>query len=383
MSEFKSSNFTNEDNSGGPDLVGVTTFTSPYYFVPPSGTTAERPSGDGLAPGMLRFNTDIGRLEVWRGDHWATILGESPNLGDQNAAAGSSASGTGARGVIGARATPGFISTIDYFTISTRGDAILFGDMSSARYTYGSFASSTRGVFTGGNGNTTRIESITFASTGDAVVDSGVLNTGRYHTIGCSNSTRGLTAGGVPSVQSIELTTIASLGNAQNFGDLNRPLRFPSAYASSTRGVFAGGYDPTTTPTSTTINNIQYVTISTTGNTEDFGDLINPMSKGAAVGSSTRVVFGGQGGPVTNNIDFITIATTGNSQDFGDMIGSGLNVGGSFSSVTRGCLAGGLVGNSDVVESVEIASTGNTVDFGDLSTGGHGQRGCSNAHGGL
>jgi hypothetical protein len=80
MSEFKSSNFTNEDNSGGPDLVGVTTFTSPYYFVPPSGTTAERPSGDGLAPGMLRFNTDIGRLEVWRGDHWATILGESPSL---------------------------------------------------------------------------------------------------------------------------------------------------------------------------------------------------------------------------------------------------------------------------------------------------------------
>jgi hypothetical protein len=81
MSEFKSPNFRNEDGSAAPDIVGVTTFTSPYYFVPPSGTTAERPSGDGLAPGMLRFNTDIGRLEVWRGDHWATILGESPNLG--------------------------------------------------------------------------------------------------------------------------------------------------------------------------------------------------------------------------------------------------------------------------------------------------------------
>ena len=76
MSEIKFSNFINEDGSGGPDLVGVTTFTSPYYFVPPSGTTAQRPSGEGLAPGMLRFNTDIGRLEVWRGDHWATILGQ-------------------------------------------------------------------------------------------------------------------------------------------------------------------------------------------------------------------------------------------------------------------------------------------------------------------
>ena len=43
MSEFKASGFRDEFGSGGPDLVGITTFTSPYYFVPPSGTTAERP----------------------------------------------------------------------------------------------------------------------------------------------------------------------------------------------------------------------------------------------------------------------------------------------------------------------------------------------------
>ena len=66
--------FSDEFN-GGPDLVGNSTMSSPYYFVPPSGTTAERPESP--PPGMLRFNTDIGRLEVWRNDHWATILGES------------------------------------------------------------------------------------------------------------------------------------------------------------------------------------------------------------------------------------------------------------------------------------------------------------------
>ena len=81
MSEFKAAGFSDEFGSGGPDLVGITTMTSPYYFVPPSGSTAERPQSP--PPGMLRFNTDIGRLEVWRNDHWATILGESPNLGDQ------------------------------------------------------------------------------------------------------------------------------------------------------------------------------------------------------------------------------------------------------------------------------------------------------------
>ena len=124
MSEFKASGFSDEFGSSGPDIVGLTTFTSPYYFVPPSGSTAERPSSP--PPGMLRFNTDIGRLEVWRNDHWATILGESPNLGDHNAGSGESRAGTGTRGVIGARATPGFIDEIDYFTIATRGNGTIF-----------------------------------------------------------------------------------------------------------------------------------------------------------------------------------------------------------------------------------------------------------------
>ena len=47
---------------------------------------------------MLRFNTDIGRLEVWRNDHWATIVGESPDLG--NNLITNSAAGTGVRGLL-------------------------------------------------------------------------------------------------------------------------------------------------------------------------------------------------------------------------------------------------------------------------------------------
>ena len=65
MSEFQASNFKKE-NGGTPDLLGKTELTSPYFFVPPSGTTAERPSS--CAPGTLRFNTDIGTLEVYTGD---------------------------------------------------------------------------------------------------------------------------------------------------------------------------------------------------------------------------------------------------------------------------------------------------------------------------
>jgi hypothetical protein len=322
---------------------------------------------------MIRFNTDSGHLEYYTGEFWDEVLVANNTLDGGN------------RGVIGARATPAFINNIDYFTISTSGNAQDFGNMSTARYLYGSFASSTRGVFTGGNGQTSRIESITFASTGSAIVDSGTLVLGRYFTTSCSNSTRGLTAGGAPgptgALSSIESTTISSLGNAVLFGDLNEPLKQPTSYASSTRGLFAGGYNPS--PTKTATNVIQYVTISTTGNTQDFGDLTRVCDSGSAVGSSTRAVFGSFSSPVQNNIDFITIASTGDAQDFGDMIGSGLTVGGSFSSVTRGCFAGGLPGNSNLVQSIQISTTGDAVDFGDLSTGGHGGHGCSNGHGGL
>jgi len=65
---------------------------------------------------MLRFNTDIGRLEVWRNDHWATILGE------QSAT-------LGGRGIFFGGEQPGiYYNTMEYVTISTTGNAQDFGD---------------------------------------------------------------------------------------------------------------------------------------------------------------------------------------------------------------------------------------------------------------
>ena len=155
MSEFKASGFSDEFGNAGPDLVGITTLTSPYYFVPPSGTTAERPSSP--PPGMLRFNTDIGRLEVWRNDHWATILGESPELGDQRANAGESRVGTGTRGLFAGGYVPGGNCTaeVDYITIATLGNANDFGNLVNARHGGGNCADRTRAVYAGGRGPTT------------------------------------------------------------------------------------------------------------------------------------------------------------------------------------------------------------------------------------
>ena len=64
MSRLNINNLTNENEDGSPRISGISTFSSPHYFVPPSGTTAERPSDPG--EGMIRFNTDSG--------HWSIIL---------------------------------------------------------------------------------------------------------------------------------------------------------------------------------------------------------------------------------------------------------------------------------------------------------------------
>ena len=84
-------------------------------------------------------------------------------------------------------------------------------------------------------------------------------------------------------------------------------------------------------------------------------------------GSRGRGIFaGGFPGP-TNAIQYVTIATTGNATDFGDLTEAKRNVATAASS-TRGLFAGGQTpGNSSVIEYIEIQSTGNAFDFGDLS----------------
>ena len=380
MSEFKAGSFIAEDGSNGVDFVGLTTFTSPYYFVPPSGTTADRPSGSDCVPGLLRFNTDIGRLEVWRGDHWATIQGESPNLDG------------GARGVfsmgIGNAPIGSGSNIIDYVTISSLGNAIDFGDGTIQGVYTSSCASSTRGIIFGGydtaGNNRTNIQYFTISSTGNAA-SFGDLSAGRRGTTSISNSTRGIVAGGDPSTNAIEYITISSTGNSISFGSLTQIRSYGGGAASSTRGLIGGGrYD---TPVATWYNVIDYITTSTTGNAQDFGDLTLGRGEGVAgLSNSTRGVFAGGNaspaqGSTTNTIDYVTIATLGNAVDFGDLTASRYAPAPASSS-TRGLFAGGNP-YTNTIDYITILSTGNAVDFGDLTVIRTGVSGCSNAHGGL
>ena len=266
------------------------------------------------------------------------------------------------------------------------GNAQEFGNSTDARYTYSTCSSRTRGFMGGGfPGLVNTIDFLTFATTG-TVTNFGDLTEKRWVMCqGASDSTRGMFVGGLnPSPSTtyniIDYITMASTGDAKDFGDISSTRRMGSGCQSSTRAIFAGGYTPSNT------NVIDFVTTSTTGNAADFGDLNYQQKNGAAASNSTRgLFFGGNdgGNPYNNNISFITIATKGNAIDFGDMTVSA-GGGGASSSPTRAVRGGGLApGNSNVIDKVEIPTTGNAVDFGNLVEAGHNLQGFSNGHGGL
>jgi len=383
MSRLNINNLTNENEDGSPRISGVSTFSSAHYFVPPSGTTAERPSDPG--EGMIRFNTDSGHLEYYTGEFWDDVIVNNYQIGISTNPPGSSG-GLGTRAFFGGGLDPATVSDIEYLTISTLGNALVFGDLTGNRQRMGACASSTRGILAGGYtgaGFDNEIQKITIASTGDATDTGGNLTRSSNRITGCSNQTRGLFGFGNPSTNVIDYITISSDGSAQDFGDLSYSAEGGASLASSVRGVFLGGE----TPGAPTIpnNTIEFVTISSTGNAQDFGDLSFKPLQAAACSSSTRGVHGGGLNPssAVNTIEFLTIATTGNTQDFGDLTDARGEVA-SASSSTRGVWYGG----SDpaliaIIDYVEIASTGNAVDFGDPNNTKSSAAGSSNGHGGL
>ena len=332
------------DFTDGTEFQGVTTFDTQGYFVPPSGTTAQRDA-------------------------------------------------SGGRGLI--RMGPG----INYITISTLGNSKDFGDNTVDALNTSACASSTRGLFAQGYKHPLYYKSIdyvTIASTGDAK-DFGDLTTGEtyiYGMGGCASSTRGLFGGGfsAPSpnaaagLKQIHYVTIASLGDSLDFGDLTgNGVRYPAATSSPTRGIFGGGRDSGDAPIFNQ-NVIHYVTIATLGDATNFGDLTDKLYSMSATGSSIRGIFAGgynpAGSPV-NLMDYITISSTGNAQDFGDMSLTRGGVGAS-SNATRATFAGGSNPSAkNNIEYVTIASTGNALDFGDLISTMYAGCGCSNSHGGL
>ena len=340
MSDFRIDQITNQAGTAGPQIAGITTFSGSSGLVMPSGATEYR--------------------------------------------------GGRGRGLFGGGSLSS-INVIEYITISTTSNAFDFGDLVTAGYGRGSASSSTRGLFGGGAGgtDTNAIEYVTISSTGNGFDFGDLTSSQRRFASAASNSIRGIWAGGFSggSTNRIDYVNIATLGDAIVFGDLTVSSSAKASLSSPTRMLFAG--DQGVSPAFIKINVIDYITISTTGNAQDFGDLLNPTQSFASCSSSVRGIFGGGGignpsTTLTNVIQYVTIASLGDAIDFGDLT----SVRGSLkatSSQTRGVFGGGYIAPAEVktLEFITIASLGNATTFGNLSTNGYLPSACSDAHGGL
>ena len=386
MSEINASNFKKEHGDLAPDLVGVTELTSPYFFVPPSGTTAERP--EDCEPGTLRFNTDHGSLEVFRGN---TIGWEQIQRRDSQYLGGGTGSntGTGTRAFFGGGQTPSLSDVIDFITTSTLGDAQDFGNLTAGKQRMAPAASSTRGILAGGytTGFENQIEFFTISSTGNTA-DFGDLTRSHNRLAGLSNESRGCFGGGNPESDVIDFIAIASTGNAVDFGNLTNSRQSCRGLASTTRGLFIAGLDGSSPYTS--LNTVDFITIATTGDATDFGDINRLSQTGGACSNATRGLYTGgytsTPSPAAgiNTIDFCTIATLGNFIDFGDATNGVRDTAAAASSTRAITSAGGNTPSlTNVIDFVEIATTGNALDFGDLSVTRQSVEGHSNGHGGL
>ena len=170
----------------------------------------------------------------------------------------------------------------------------------------------------------------------DPITGYGASATDGTNVIGGTGSSSPVTISGLTNGTSYT----AQVWAINDYG--NGPLSAATSSFSpvSPRGVFAGGI-----VSSAASNVIDYITITSTGNAQDFGDLTTGRYNHATnnCSSSTRGISsaGGNNGSATDNvITYITIASTGDAADFGDLLASRYSAV-QLSNNTRGVFGGG------------------------------------------
>lgn len=286
----------------------------------------------------------------------------------------------GARGFhAGGNNVPSSTSIIGYYAIATTSSASSFGNLTYGRIGTDATSNETRAVFGPGSndnspyygGPSTEYDYITCATTGNATTFGETSSgKGRGYVAGVSGTNgRGCYGGGnegpaspTTKINTIDYVTIETTGNAQEFGDMTDSASARAGMSNGTRGVWAGGYE------SGALDMMDYITIASTGNATDFGDMEQGGHWGrGGAGNTTRGLLAG--GYYTDEIEYITIATTGNGQDFGDLSPDGNGVGGC-NNATRAVFMGGE-GRGEAMSYVTIASTGSSSDFGETVNPGN------------
>ena len=363
-----------------------------HHFSVPVGDTAGRNKSSGYAEGTVRYNRDLGTMEFFNGNEWRQF-----NYQIDNSSRGRALIFSGS----GYSIPTSDLSTMEYITIASLGNAQDFGNLINDPRDPASFSSHVRGFAAGGDpppdsSVSDVIQYFTIASEGNAI-DFGNLTDDRRSCSGNSSSTRGIVAGGYDdqssaNVNVIDYVEMSTVGNALDFGDLTRTERANSGGSNGVRALFAGGWG--SPGTSTVSKEISMIEIASKGDAVNFGELTRKKSTHSGASNSVRCVW--SGGYMffdtsLKEVDYVTIASEGNAINFGELVTRRMSITDQKAvNQTRAVVGGGTnlypAGNNNGIlssmEFITIASAGNATDFGDLSTTTN-RRACSDSHGGL
>ena len=322
-------------------------------------------------------------------DDIKSIMGVSKDdiekvMGVEIPASGPTWAGTRAVYAGGTEVSLADLDRIQYKTVGASANTVDFGDLQTNRaMSQCTGSNSSRGIFGGGatrSGDTidygvTDMDYITIASTGDGTDFGDMAQEGSYAANGgSSNGTLLFSNGGYNDdggnvyLNNIEYVTIASTGNGTDAGDLNATLSNLTGSNGNSRYLVAGGYEPVSSGFYK--NEIRYNDFSTSADSSDFGDLSNVSINGHSMSSELRSILSRPLAAETDliTLEYVTVASTGNSSDFGDLSTGRKNVAGTTNGTT-GESGGGSNSSSvelNIIDIVTIASTGDATDIGDL-----------------
>lgn len=379
MSTVNTTEIKDRAGTGGPNFTNGVNFAGSDSGISPHSHTEGSTEPSSPSNGDTWWDSDNSIYKVYMNNEWKDWIGTT---------APATIAWGGDRGFhIGGFDNGGSKNQIQYFNITTSGNAQDFGDTNTTYSREGSgLSSGSRIVLSVGNNNsggssagrTNQLEYFASATTGNAT-NFGTLSALKQNAASSSNGTRGVFASGISSGGSsgvrneIEYITIANTGNATDFGDLLEAGFARTGVGGATRGLFNSGR----TWSNASYLKIEYITIATTGNATAFGETSQTCYYSASASDATRAIIaagGGFGGTTgSSTMEYVTVDTTGNATDFGDLTNN--PVAKSLSgcaNATYATFSGGIETTGytyqNIINRVTVQTTGNATDHGDLAT---------------
>jgi len=360
---------------------GSSLLDNPGSTIPSYATEVEVLSQSvGVQDGQMAYAEDTDKLYVFSGYSWyktsTSVQAVTPPApftwgGDRGISAGDLFNSSA-------------VTAMHYFSISVlSGNATDFGNMTVARATGAGASNGTQALLMGGRagGYYNTVDKVTFATLSNAV-DATDLSASRGYNSGVGDGTYAFSGGGYESapVSTVESFNISTPSTATAHGNLTEARYGAAAMSNGNIGVWAGGTSGTGAS-----DVIDQVTLATAANATSFGNLLavdgtnKIMASTAVCGTSDNtygVIMGGGSGSDSSDpstranttIEYITISTAGNSQDFGDLTLARYGM----SAVSDGTYGVGMSGHIGInsngtnrLDYITIASPGNATTFGE------------------